>query len=110
VTAYAGVEDLKLALHKQRATPEEEVVMQRCLDAAAAEIDAFLDRVDPLPDPAPAEVTETNISRAVEWFKASDAAYGMVGFQDIGVLKAPVDGFNRHAADIGHLKQQWGVA
>ena len=51
-----------------------------------------------------------NIVRAVEWYKANDAAFGVVGFDASGVLQAPRDSFNRHAFELTPLKQQWGLA
>jgi hypothetical protein len=51
-----------------------------------------------------------NILRAVEWWKANDAAFGVIGFDETGALQAPRDGFNRHAYTLTPLKRQWGVA
>ena len=51
-----------------------------------------------------------NVLRGVEWWKANDAAFGVIGFDDTGALQAPRDGFARHAATLNPLKQQWGVA
>ena len=70
-------------------TPEVEAQLQSCLDAAAEEIDHDLDRRDPLPVPAPAAVIQVNIDRAVEWYKAADAAYGIIGFDQTGVVRIP---------------------
>ena len=69
-------------------------------------------------DFAPAPITETanplanrvNVLRAVEWYKAQDAAFGVIGFDQTGALQAPRDGFNRHAYTLTPLKQQWGIA
>ena len=107
--AYATTEQLALALHI-KATPEKEPDLQRALDAAAEEIDQDLDRVEPLPDPPPAAVVATNIDRAVEWYKAADAAYGIVGVEDTGAIRAPKDGFARHAQNLTPFKQRWGIA
>jgi hypothetical protein len=51
-----------------------------------------------------------NVLRGVEWYKANDAAFGVIGFDQTGALQAPRDGFNRHAYTLTPLKQQWGVA
>jgi hypothetical protein len=109
--AYATVDDLAAALHV-KVTAEREPDLQRALDAAAEEIDQDLDRdpLDPLPDPAPAAVVATNIARAVEWYKAPDAAYGIVGVEDLGAIRAPKDGFARHAQNITPYKQRFGIA
>lgn len=107
--SYATTDDLADAL-RIRVIPANEAIMQACLDAAAEEIDASLDRLEPLPDPAPASVVRCNVNRAVEWFKATDAAYGNGGFDQVGLLHAPNDGFARHAASIASHKQQWSIA
>ena len=63
------------------------------------------------PDPAQdsALANRVNILRGVEWWKANDAAFGVIGFDDTGALQAPRNGFRRHAAALIPLKQRWGV-
>ena len=107
--AYATVEQLAEAL-RGRVTAANQALLDDCLAAAADEIDQYLDRVEPLSDPAPASVVRCNVNRAVEWYKAADAAYGMIGFDQVGVLQAPTDGFARHGYTITRYKQQWAVA
>ena len=109
--AYATPDQLAQALRIQVNASNLEL-LEACLDSAASEIDYELDRHvdDPLPDPAPAIVVRTNVNRAVEWYKAADAAYGVVGFEQVGLIYAPKDGFGRHAVNLGLLKQQYGVA
>lgn len=108
--AYATVEELAGAL-RIRANPENTPTLQACLDAAAAEIDHDTDRFadDPIPEGDPL-ANRVNIVRAVEWFKANDAAFGVIGFDQTGALTAPRDGFNRHAYALTPLKEQWGIA
>lgn len=107
--SYATPEQLAQAL-KVRVTTDNQDLLAACLGAAADEIDGFLDRTDPLPDPVPDSVVRCNVNRAVEWYKAPDAANGQVGFDQTGILSAPADGFDRHAGTILRLKQAWGVA
>jgi hypothetical protein len=109
--AYATPDDLAQALRIAN-TPKVEPVLQDCLDAAAQEIDHFIDRADdnPLPDPPPALIKRVNVNRAVEYYKASDAAFGGVGFADTGVLTVPTDSFARHGAALVPLKDQFGIA
>lgn len=109
--AYATVEELAAAL-RIAVTVKNQDWLQACLDASASEIDHALDRLaaDPLPVPAPALVITTNVARGVEWYKASDAAYGGVGFADTGILRVPPDSFARHATTLIPLTQQYGVA
>jgi hypothetical protein len=110
--AYATVDELAAAL-RVRVTPDNSPLLQDCLDAAADEIDGFLDRSDIAvwPAPVPPQIARCNVNRAVEWFKASDAFNGSVGQTETGVLKEPPgDGFARHGLSIRRWKQQWGIA
>jgi hypothetical protein len=106
--SYATVDELAAAL-RIKATAENTPVLQRCLDAAAEEIDHCIDRIDPAP-PDDALLNRVNVLRGVEWWKSNDAAFGVIGFDESGALQAPRDGFRRHAATLIPLRQQWGVA
>lgn len=108
--SYATVEELAVRL-RTRATSENTALLQSCLDAAAQEIDAFADRLadDPIPSNDPL-AHESNIARAVEWYKAADAAFGAIGYTDTGTLRAPRDDFARHAIRLTPLKQRFGLA
>lgn len=106
--AYASAAELADAL-STRLTAANTPILDACLEAAAAEIDHALDRIDSLPDPVPAVVARTNVNRACEWYKAPDTANGGVGFDQVGTIEAPKSGFGRHAKTILSLKQQWGV-
>jgi len=76
---YATVEELAAAL-RVRVTPDNQALLDYCLAAAAEEIDAYLDRgAEVWPAPVPASVNRANVNRAVEWYKAADAAGGAVG-------------------------------
>lgn len=107
--AYATPQQLADAL-RIRVTEANTSLLTACVDAAAEEIDHDLDRLDPLPVPPPAAVERSNVNRAVEWFKATDAAYGVIGYEQTGVLQVPNDNFARHAVTLTPWKQQWGVA
>lgn len=109
--AYADPDQLAAALRVQ-VTAANTDRLQACVDAASEEIDHALGRLDaePLPDPAPALIGQVCVARAVEWWKASDAAFGALGFDNVGVLTAPRDGFARHAADLIPYTQTFGVA
>jgi hypothetical protein len=114
---YATPEQLAKAL-RISVTPENTATLQACLDAAAVEIDHEIDYVpvveppiEPPPDlPGLPLLERVNILRAVEWWKANDAAFGVIGFDGTGSLQAPRDGFNRHAYTLTPLKQSWGIA
>jgi len=111
--SYATVDQLAAAL-RMRVTAQNTDDLQRCLDASALEIDAWLDR--PVDDPVPSDAgsqalaASVNIARGLEWYKANDAAFGAIGFADSGVLRVPGDTFARHAAILIPLKLQYGIA
>jgi hypothetical protein len=106
--AYASTDQLAEAL-EIRVTPENAQVLGDCLEAAATEIDHFLDG-QPITDPAPAMIVRTNVNRAVEWYKAPATYNGGVGTVEIGVLNAPSSGFERHSAALLPFQISWGLA
>jgi hypothetical protein len=114
--AYATADEVAHGLHLTRPTPEDVAALELCLGAATAEIDAWIDAPPEPPPPAPwspdqaALLNRVAVVRAVEWWKANDAAFGLVGSAELGQLRAPRDGFSRHALSLFTLKKQWGVA
>lgn len=109
--AYATVDQLAAAL-RIRVTPENTAALQAKLDAAAVNCDQFMDRpVDqPLPDPAPAGVVEANTLIAVDLWKAADAAFGVLGFDQIGTVQVSPGTTARVETLLVPYKIQWGVA
>jgi hypothetical protein len=105
--AYATIDELAAAL-RITVSPANQAGLQSCLDAAAIEIDDALDRLEPL-DPLDPLANRVNILRGVEWFKANDAAFGVIGVSDTGTLQAPRNTFKRHSIALLPHKQQWGV-
>lgn len=106
--AYATVDELAAAL-RITVTATNQAGLQACLDAAAVEIDAAIDRVDPV-DPDDALLNRVNLLRGVEWFKGQDAAFGVIGMAETGALRAPQNAFARHYLALIPRKQQFGVA
>lgn len=108
---YCTVEEVAEALHT-RVTSTNTALLQSCVDAAAEEIDAALDRNvgDELPATpnSPALVNRDNVLRAVQWFKANDVAVGGGGYAEIGLLNAPTVAFEPMSRI--PFKQNWGVA
>jgi hypothetical protein len=109
--AYATVEELAGALGL-RLTTENTPPLQACLDAAAIEIDHYIAATNESgpTDPANALANRVNIVRGVEWWKANDAAFGVIGFDQVGSLQAPRDSFHRHRKELLPLKVAFGVA
>ena len=106
--AYATTEELADAL-AIRVTDDNHDYLDGCLDAAATEIEHFLEG-DPITDPPPGIINRTNINRAVEWYKAPATYNGGVGFTEIGTIVTPKSGFERHSAALLPLKSHWGLA
>ena len=86
----------------------EPAALQACLEAAAEEIDHAVNRPEPVPAEPPV-ANRVNILRGVEWWKANDAAFGILGFDETA-LRTPRNSFLRHRSALIPLKQQWGVA
>ncbi len=107
--AYATVDQLAAAL-RIRVTPENTPVLQAKLDAAADNCDQFMDRDAPLPDPAPAGVIEANVLVAVDLWKAADAAFGVLGFEQIGAIRVTPGTTARVESLLIPYKERWGVA
>ena|SRR5262252_2786405 len=106
--AYATPDELATAL-RIKVTAENTATLEACLDAAALEIDDAVDRTEPIPT-GDALANRVNLLRGVEWWKANDAAFGVIGFDQTGALRLPKSTFARHAVTLTPLKQQWGVA
>lgn len=67
-------------------------------------------QVTPALEQGAALVNRVNVLRGVEWWKANDAAFGVIGFDETGSLTVPRDTFARHGRTLVPLKQRWGVA
>ena len=99
---------------RTKVTAENSPVLQRCIDAAQQE--ASTEGIDSPDAVYVAEALDTALGetvvlmRAVEWFKANDAAFGVIGSADVGALRAPADGFARHASALLPLRARFGVA
>jgi hypothetical protein len=106
---YATADELAAAV-RVTVTAKNQAQLEACVAAASEEIDHDLDRADPLPDPPPALIHEVCVARGVEWWKANDSAFGVIGFDNTGVLNTPRDGFARHSADLIPYHQQYGIA
>lgn len=108
--AYATVEQLAAALRIAVTTKNSEW-LELCLEAGASVVDQLCDRPDddPMPVPPPALAVTENIAISLEFYKANDAAFGAVGFADIGVMSVPADVYARHRNALIPLKVQFGV-
>ena len=110
--AYCTIDELAQAL-RITVTAANTAMLTACCEAAAIEIDASIDSPDP-PDytttPNPL-VNRVNVLRGVEWFKANDAAFGVLGVHESeGAIRTPRNPFLRSALVLLPLKAQFGVA
>lgn len=112
--AYATVDELAAAVGKRPPPPPDVVpLLAASLDAAASEIDHCCGRdpSDPLPTDPPHPLAHmVNIGRGVEWYKANEAVFGVLGFEGTGLARVPTDGFARYAAALIPLTQSFGLA
>ena len=111
--AYVTIDELAAAV-RTRVTPASTPVLERCAAAASEEIDHYLDLqpapAHPIEAPYPALVVTVALARATEWYKANDAALGVLGYNDTGTLTPPASTFDRHAAILVPLVDAWGIA
>jgi hypothetical protein len=109
--AYCTVDELAQAL-RIAVTAANSDMLTACCEAAAQEIDQAIASSDP-PDytvTASPLVNRVNVLRGVEWFKANDAAFGVIGYDQTGAVRTPRNGFARHALTLVPVKQRFGVA
>lgn len=115
--AYATVAQLADALGKTRGLDDIETDRAvRCVDAATAEVDAAIGWHGGIPAPDTWTDTEMALAvsvalvRAVEWWKANDAAFGVLGSAELGQLRVPREGFARHWYTLVPLIERFAVA
>jgi hypothetical protein len=109
--AYASADELARILQLTGPSAAQTVALDRVLEAAATEIDAYLARTTPLPVPAPDLVVSVNLDRAADLWKSEQSPYGIV---NLGGETAPAypsrNSFRRHANKLLPLKEAFGVA
>lgn len=116
--AYADTDELFRVL-KVRGTPtsEQTAAAERCLEAAAGEIDSEIDlAADVTLEPWQLElVTAVNLERAAEWWAQQEIHFGIVLSGDTALgggvgERIARDTWERHALKLAPLKNQWGLA
>jgi hypothetical protein len=110
----ATVDELATVLRGKFSADQQEG-LQLCIDAATQEIGSYVDPAsgvlgDEWDEFEAALANRACLARATEWWRANDALFGVVGSGELGQLRAPRDGFARHAANLTPLKEQWGFA
>ena len=108
--AYCTIDELAFAL-RIAVTEANTPTLTACVDAAAEEIDAALDRDEsdiPGEPSSPALINRDNVARAVQWYKANDVALGGGGNPETGILSLPAEQYV--PMSVVPYKQNWGVA
>lgn len=109
--AYAAVEELARILQLPTPSAAQTAAMQRVLDGAAAEIDAWLGLTQPYPDPAPPTVVHANIVIATEMWNQEQLPYGAVIMSgDQPPIYGPGNPWRRHLLKLLPHVEQFGVA
>jgi len=106
--AYASADELARILQLGSPSAAQTTALERVLDAAATEIDAFLGLSVPLTNPYPALVVEVNLERAVDHWKAEQSPFGIVMGGDT-VSYSSRNSWRRHAYTLLPLKEGFGV-
>lgn len=110
--AYAETSELLGLLKIRDATDDQTTRADRALEAAAAEIDAEIDRdgTTALTAAQLELVTQVNLDRAIEHW--NNPSFGVLGLAT--ELGAPTfvrgDSWKPHAIKLGYVKQQFGFA
>jgi hypothetical protein len=106
--AYATADELGRILQLSSPSAAQTAALDRVLEAAAAEIDAYLALTTPLVAPYPPLVVEVNLERAVDHWKAEQSPFGIVMGGDT-VSYSSRNSWRRHAYTLLPLKEGFGV-
>lgn len=106
---YATVDELAGLLKVNANT--RRAALQRCLDAAAYEIDEEIGRDTDLSARQLQLAAEVNIERAVEHWQQEQSPFGVIGLGgESGPAFVGRDTWDRHAHKLAPLKETWGFA
>lgn len=110
--AYADVDELARILKIRTPTAEQTAALRRVLYAAAAEIDAEVDRTEPFTLPYPALVVGVNLDRAADLWRHTESIPGITGLlgDEGGMVTPGRYSWERYAQRLAPLKGQWGLA
>jgi len=109
-TAYATVEELAQILNLTPKLAVYRDALNRTLEAAAFEINEYLDTSYTTP---PALVVQVNLERAVEHWSQMQAPFGIIGMGGVeggASYTGWKDTWTRHADKLSYLQTSWGIA
>lgn len=104
---YATVAELATLLKVNAVT--REAALTRVLRAAADEIDAELDLIEPF-GIVPPLVVEVSLERAREHWEQMALPFGIIGLPSEAPIRLARDSWERHAFKLAPLKETWGIA
>lgn len=112
--AYAETTELARVLKIRTPSDEQEAALDRVLEAAAAEIDAFIDLADGESIATAGGIAlleQVNLARAAELWKLEEVQFGVIlGSELSGAVHLRTDSFAKHAITLAPLKGQFGFA
>lgn len=111
--AYAETTELLRILKIRNATDDQTAAAERVLEMAAGEIDAELDLAadSTLSAAGLATVEQVNLQRAAELWFAQEVPLGITGIGgEFGTTHLARNSWDKHAFQLAHLKDQWGLA
>lgn len=109
--AYATVAELARILQLTTPSAEQTLALQRCLDAAAVEIDSYLAPAAPYFPPYPPLVVQVNLERATEHWRQEQSPFGILNLGgETGPTYTSRSSWRRHANTLLPLKGSFGVA
>ena len=110
--AYAESTELARILKIRTPSTDQTAALERCLDAATQEIDAFIDLpADVVLDSGQTAVAEqVCLERAAELWKLQEVQFGILIGTEGDSTRIARDTWGKHAVTLWPLKQGWGFA
>jgi hypothetical protein len=111
--AYAETDELFRILKIRTPSDEQTAAAERVLDMAAGEINAELNLASGsnLSLEGQATVEQVNLQRAAELWFAQEVPLGVTGIgSEFGTTHLARNSWDKHAYQLAHLKDQWGIA
>lgn len=107
--SYGTTDELARILKIKAPSPAQLTAMERVLASASGEVNAEIDRVDPIAGWQIQLATEVTLERAVEHWQQEEVPYG-IWENALGPVVVGRDTWDRHALKLAPLKQQFGMA
>lgn len=110
--AYAESTELARILKIRTPSTEQTAALERCLDAATQEIDAYIDLpADTVLDSGQTAIAEqVCLERAAELWKLQEVQFGILLGTEGESTRIARDTWAKHAVTLWPLKGQWGFA